>query len=185
MNNVHDMPALPLDLDAFAVEERLVARGAEVRGDGIAPARAAFGELLTATDAADFEDALRVIVGRVDDWMPVSFSHRPFERVEIERVLGRPNARRYLAAMTWLSGRARPGRPERPLGIPYSVPLYSIKVHPRLGLAFCDMMAGYAAHVALVLALIDGKPLPVHVGAGIARALEGTVGAMALIERLA
>ena len=130
---------------------------AEVRADGLEQVKGVLGELLTTRDEPDFEDAMNDIVGRVDEWVNIPFTHRSFERFEVEKVLGKHEARRFFAALTMLEGRTGAASPER---TKYAWALYARELEPERAILLCDLTAGYASTVAIVVALADGKTLP-------------------------
>lgn len=182
-----DLPPLTPDFVTLDAQDRVVSmNGAQVQGDGFTRAREAFGELLSARDAADFHDALEDAISRVDEWSlpPIQMSHRPYSRADVEVVLGAARARRYMATATLLSARGRALERE-PAPKSYAEGLYSSKVHPMVGLALCKIAGSVAAHIAVVVALHDGKALPAHVAEGLTRAVEQGLGAGVFLESLA
>ncbi len=136
-------------------------------------------EIVGSKDASDFEDALQDSIMRANDWGPAATqtTHPPLDHDHLARTFGKEGADRFFAATSKIAARTRAietrgGFPTAPPMTDYLGPVYSQDIPPAYRSRMFDFLCGYMAHLTLVYAVDQGRPLAPYVREGIVKAIE-------------
>lgn len=139
-------------------------------------------ELLSTTDAADFADALDATLLTVDDWAWNSRARR-IPAFDASLVLGAVTARVGPAYAMMVDGQPATVA-SKPIRGSWTKMLYRADIPPQIRISLCQMLCGYAAHLALLRAFEMNTALPAHVAEGLVAALERSGEATQALLRL-